>query len=67
MIEVNEKHEESIKQSYENRIITLENKLKDDNLKIKSLTEEKVNIRLYIFVFSFHIATILKRSHVKIV
>ena len=51
MIEMKENEKTGIKESYEKRISTLENQLKDEKLKIKNLTEEKVQIYLYTSVF----------------
>ena len=39
-----DKENANMKQNYEKKISTLENQLKDKDLKIESLTEEKVKI-----------------------
>ena len=56
---VKEKEMSNIKQNYEKKISTLENQLKDKDLKIEILTEERVDTSLHTYIFIlFH--TILK-------
>ena len=59
------KEKATIKQNYEKQISTLEHQLKDNNLRIKSLTEEKVEINFHTCI-SFIVTTILKTVIYKI-
>ena len=46
-----DKEKANMKQNYEKKIRTLENQLKDKNLRIISLTEERVEISLHTCIF----------------
>ena len=51
MTVLKEKEISYMKQNYEKKISTLENHLKDKDLKIESLTEERVDISLHTYSF----------------
>ena len=48
---VKEKEMSNMTQNYEKKISTLENQLKDKDIKIESLTEERVDISLHTYIF----------------